>query len=153
MAPTSDLYFEDLPIGREFVTPSVDVTDRMIRQFAELTGDDHPVHLDDEVASHGPFRRRVAHGLLSLSLLQGLMVMTGYDRQTGEATLGWDRIHFPRPVFPGDVVHGQFTIKSARPSTSRPRSGVIVEECLLFSQHDDVVVSGDHVLLLRRREA
>jgi len=155
MAPTTDLtdlYFEDLRVGRTFVTPSVKVTDSMIAQFGHLTGDNHPFHCDDDLAASGPFGRRVAHGLLSLSILQGLMVATGYDRQTGEATLGWDQISFPAPVFPGDVVHARFTIKSARESRSRPRSGVIVEECLLLNQNDDVVVRGDHCLLLRRRE-
>jgi len=127
------------------------VTEKMIADFAELTGDDHPVHCDDEVASSTALRRRVAHGLLSLSLLQGLMVRTGYDRRTGEATLGWDRVRFPVPVLPGDVVHGEFTIKSARVSQSRPGLGVIVEECFLFNQRGNLVVSGEHGLLVRRR--
>jgi 3-hydroxybutyryl-CoA dehydratase len=41
------------------------VTDELIRQFAEISGDFNPIHLDEEFAKKTRFGRRIAHGMLS----------------------------------------------------------------------------------------
>lgn len=40
------------------------ITDKMVRQFAEMSGDFNPIHLDDEFASKTRFKRRIAHGMI-----------------------------------------------------------------------------------------
>jgi acyl dehydratase len=81
------------------------------------------------------------------------MWQTGYTSQTGVATLGWEEIRFPAPVRFGDTVRARFAIGEMRPSRSRPNVGILIEECTLLNQHDEVVVTGKHVLMVQRRPA
>ena len=68
--------------GRE-----VEITQDMINQFAELTGDHQWIHVDIERANAGPFGGPIAHGFLTLSLLPVLsggtdVAITGYSQLT-----------------------------------------------------------------------
>jgi acyl dehydratase len=144
-------YFEDLPIGTELRTSARTLGEGAVDLFAGLTGDFSYVHTDAEAASATIYGERIVHGLLSLCVLQGLMWQTRYTVDTGVATLGWERIRFPEPVRIGDTVRGVFTIREARESASRPDVGIVVEDCRLINQRGDTVVSGDHVLMVRRR--
>lgn len=48
---------------------SLTISDDTIRTFAEVTGDNNPVHLDDEYAAGSRFGRRVAHGMIAAGLI------------------------------------------------------------------------------------
>jgi 3-hydroxybutyryl-CoA dehydratase len=49
------------------------ITEEDVLRFAEATGDQNPVHLDREVAAASIFGRRVAHGMLSASLISAVL--------------------------------------------------------------------------------
>ena len=144
-------YFEDLPEGATFRTSARTIGEAAVDTFAGVTGDFSYVHTDAAAASDTIFGERIAHGLLSLCVMQGLIWQTRYTVDTGVATLGWDRIRFPAAVRFGDTVHAEFTIREARESRSRPDVGIVVEDCRLINQHGETVVTGDHVLMVRRR--
>jgi acyl dehydratase len=80
-----------------------EVTQEMVDQFAELTGDDQWIHVDVERAKvESPFGTTVAHGNLTLSLIDGLR------RDLGEfsgfklgVNYGWNKVRFPAPVLVG----------------------------------------------------
>ncbi len=97
---TTGLTIDQLEPGRRH-TATVEVTDRMVRAFAEATGDRNPIHLDDDAARDTPFGRRIAHGLLTAGFVSGILGMefpgpgTVYAAQT---------LKFVRPVFLGDRV-------------------------------------------------
>jgi acyl dehydratase len=146
-------YFEDFTVGEEILTTGRTVSEAMVDAFAGVTGDFSYAHTDEVAMRSTEFGERIAHGLLSLCVLQGLMWQTGYTSQTGVATLGWETIRFPAPVRFGDTVHARFTIREMRPSRSRPELGILIEECALLNQRDEVVVTGNHVLMVRRRPA
>ncbi len=61
-------YFEDFQVGERFESSSRTLTDAHFLFFAGLTGDNHPIHYDDEYAKQTRFGRRLAHGLLLASL-------------------------------------------------------------------------------------
>jgi itaconyl-CoA hydratase len=83
--------------------------------------------------------------------MQGLMWQTNYNRGTVVATLGWDKLRFTSPLRAGDTVRAYWTIKEKRASRSRPSLGVVVEECRLINQRKEMVLTGEHVMLVRRR--
>ena len=56
----------ELKVGDSFSIER-QVTDKLVKQFAELSGDHNPLHLDDEYARGTRFGRRIAHGMLFLS--------------------------------------------------------------------------------------
>lgn len=81
--------------GRE-----VEVTQEMINQFAELTGDKQWIHVDVERAkAESPFGTTIAHGNLTLSMIDGfrndLIEVTGIKLGIN---YGWNKIRFPAPV-------------------------------------------------------
>src|SRR5215831_3920006 len=61
-------YLEDFQIGETFHIPAKTMTDAHFLFFAGMTGDNHPIHYDDEYAKTTRFGKRVAHGLLLTAL-------------------------------------------------------------------------------------
>lgn len=76
-------------------------TDTDLRIFAELSGDDNPIHLDDEHARASRFGRRVVHGMLTGSLFT--MLFGKYYPGPGGIYLE-QQFKFVKPVFLGDPV-------------------------------------------------
>lgn len=99
------LYFEDFAVGHRTVSRSRTITEADIVNFAGLSGDFVELHMSEEFARKGPFGRRIAHGLLVLSVSSGLMVQMGQTTDTVIAFYGIDRLRFTRPTFIGDTVH------------------------------------------------
>jgi 3-hydroxybutyryl-CoA dehydratase len=90
----------DLKIG---VTASrtTTITDAMIRQFAEVSGDTNSVHLDEEAAAQSRFGKRIAHGMLTASFASAIL---GNDLP-GPGTIYMSQsISFKAPVFIGDEI-------------------------------------------------
>lgn len=77
------------------------ITDEDIRAFAQASGDTNSIHLDDAYAASTPFGRRIAHGMLTASLISGIL---GNDLPgVGTIYLG-QNVKFKAPVFIGDTV-------------------------------------------------
>jgi len=93
---------DDLPglKGRAF-GPSDwrEVTQEDVSLYAQVSGDDNPIHVDADFAARTPFGTRIAHGLLTLSLVVPLMRQV--FRVTGAGmgiNYGLNRVRFPAPV-------------------------------------------------------
>lgn len=65
-------YFEDLLVGME-ASHAKRITESDIQCFADISGDDNPVHLDHEYASGTVFKERIAHGILTASLVSTVL--------------------------------------------------------------------------------
>lgn len=77
------------------------ITDEDVRAFAQASGDTNPVHLDDAYAATTQFGRRIAHGMLTASLISAIL---GNDLPgPGTIYLGQD-LKFKAPVYIGDTV-------------------------------------------------
>ena len=84
------------------------VTQEMIDRFAELSGDDQWIHTDPERAQReSPFGTTIAHGNLTLSLIDGLRKgLTEWSGFKLGVNYGWNKIRFPAPVPAGSRVRG-----------------------------------------------
>jgi len=70
-----------------------------IDAYAALSGDDNPIHVDAEAAARSPYGGRIAHGMLTLSMV--VPHLREIFRVEGASTgivYGFDRIRFPRAV-------------------------------------------------------
>lgn len=93
-------YLEDLKKG---MTASVSktITDADVVQFAELSGDKNPVHLNDEYAKTTPFKARIVHGMFNAALISAVLG----TRLPGPGAIYIDQqLRFKAPVFIGDTV-------------------------------------------------
>jgi acyl dehydratase len=82
------------------------VTQDLIDQFAEVSGDDQWIHVDTERAkTESPFGTTVAHGNLTLSMIDGfrsgLMEPSGFKMSVN---YGWNKVRFPAPVPAGSRI-------------------------------------------------
>ncbi len=104
-------YFEDFEVGETVVTRGRTITETDIVGFAALTGDWYPLHSDAEYAKKGPFGERIAHGLLVLSVANGLLPL--YDMAI-VAFYGMDKVRFTAPTKIGDTIHVELEVIDKR---------------------------------------
>ncbi len=102
-----------------------EVTQEMIDQFAELSGDDQWIHVDVErAAKESPFGTTVAHGNLTLSLIDGfrrdLIAVTGFALGVN---YGWNKVRFPAPVPSGSRARARGEVISVEEAGGRCRRG------------------------------
>lgn len=144
------IWLEDFVPGTELVSPPRLITIADIDAWAELTGERHPVHMDDAFAREAGFSGRVAHGLFSLALIEGLKAEIGCFERSVIASLGWNDVKFSAPLYPGDTVHLRLILFSKRES-SKPGRGIAVERGILVKQDGTEIASGSHVVVLLAR--
>jgi acyl dehydratase len=94
--------FDELTAGDRFSTPPRTVLEADILDFAALTGDSHPQHVDPGWAGDSRFGEQIAHGLLVLSFAVGLLPLDP-DRIVALRRVS-DAV-FKQPVKIGDSVH------------------------------------------------
>jgi acyl dehydratase len=140
--------FEDVEIGDRIETGGLVIEAGHIDRFAELTGDRFEIHMSEEGAARHGFPNRVAHGLLILSLVDGLKNQAP-AQFVAVASLGWDW-KFTAPVFPGDTIRAVLDIKAKR-ETRRPDRGILSIDFAVFNQRDEIVQSGVNTLMVLRR--
>jgi len=115
------------------------ITEADIQAFAEVTGDHNPIHLDDEFAKSTRFGRRIAHGMLTASLISSVLA----NKLPGEGSVYLGQsLQFVAPVFPGDEVTARVTIKQIR--DDKP---ILKLETICVNQHDETVIRGEATVL------
>lgn len=144
----AELSYEDVEAGDWFETPGRAVSADMIDAFAALTGDRFEIHMDEAAARRHGFTGRVAHGLLVLSLVDGLKNQAE-ARFRAIASLGWD-FRFEKPVLAGDTIRARITVAGKR-ITGKPDRGILTLRFAVANQRGDTVQSGDNRLMVYRR--
>jgi 3-hydroxybutyryl-CoA dehydratase len=115
------------------------ITDADVRAFAELTGDHNPVHLDEEYAATTRFGRRIAHGMLSASLVSAVIANELPGR--GSVYLS-QTLQFVAPVFLGDTVTARVTVTKLR--EDKP---IVTLEIVCTNQRGEQLLKGEAVVL------
>jgi acyl dehydratase len=142
------LYFDDVEVGQEWESLGRTVTEADIVNFAGLSGDFNPIHLDHEFARTTPFRKPIAHGLLVWAVSSGLAIHAPPMRTL--AFLGIREWEFQGPVFIGDTIRVRSKIL-AREARARGRRGVVTWQRQIINQEGKVVQAGLTVTLVEGR--
>ncbi len=145
---SAHLFFDDVRVGQEWESLGRTVTEADVVNFAGLSGDFNPIHVDHEFARNTPFGRPIAHGLLVLALGSGLTVNCPPMR-----TLAFMQIKEWRllePVFIGDTLRVRTKVLDKQVS-GRGRRGVITWQRQLFNQNGRVVHEGVTVTMVEGR--
>ncbi len=141
LAPFQGYILDELQVGMtsEIVRT---VTERQLELFAEASGDDNPVHMDEAYASQTAFRGRIAHGLLSASFVSAVVG----TRLPGPGSLYLGQtLSFHKPVRIGDEVTARVTVASIDATGARV---VLRTECLVGG---DPVLEGEATVRVPRR--
>ncbi len=142
------LFFEDLSVGQIWFSAPRIITKEDVLQFAELTGDRDPLHVDAAFASSTPFGKPIAHGLLGLSFLAG---MSSTCPRVNNFALSQIRDwQFRRPIFFGDTVTAEAEVQELQPRGRR--CGEVTWIRRLRNQLGELVQSGIFVTLVVCRQ-
>jgi len=141
------LYFEDVHAADSWTSLARTITEADIVNFAGMTGDFDPLHVDREHASQSLYRRPIAHGLLGLAWVAGLASQC--PRMATVAFVGIRNWEFHRPMYVGDTVRAVTRIAEKRPRSRR--AGSVVWHRSLVNQEGATVQSGEFETLVALR--
>ena len=133
----------DLAVGDTLEQPKwLEVTQEMINQFAEATGDHQWIHLDEaRCKAESPFKTTIAHGFLTASLMPKAFeeVVAPSDKIASMINYGIDKLRFLEPVKNGDAVKYSFELKEV---TEKPQGKLYKVEgsCKLKSSGNPALV-------------
>jgi 3-hydroxybutyryl-CoA dehydratase len=147
LATQRGLWFEEFEVGQRIITPGRTITESDIVSFAGLSGDYNQIHTNAEFSSKTPFGKRVAHGLLVLSIASGLAMRTGVLEATVIAFREINNWKFSLPVFIGDTIYTELNIIETKP-IPRLGGGSLVIELSVKNQNSEVTMKGTWTALV-----
>ena len=142
------LFFDDLEVGREWESLGRTITETDIVQFAGVSGDFSPIHMDAEYCKTTLFGKPIAHGLLVFSIGSGLGVNCPPVRTLAFVAIReWQ---FRAPVFAGDTIRmrGRVAEKTLK---GRGRRGEVVWQRTIVNQEGKTVQEGTLVTLVHTK--
>jgi len=146
--PTETLFFDDFQVGQNFQSAGRTVTEGDIVNFACLSGDFNPIHIDIEHAKQGAFGERIAHGLLGLAILSGLLHELGIIRKSVVAFVHLDW-KFKQVVKIGDTITGSFEVTRSRAMGTK--QGLVSFQAKVTNQKQEVVAEGLWELIVKKQ--
>ncbi len=147
----SGLYYEEFEVGETIPhgkRRTVSESDN--QRFCDMTMNQQPLHLDEEFSSGTQFGERIVNGIYTFALAVGMTIPDTTDG-TVVANLGYENVEHPKPVFHGDTIRAETTVKDKR-ETSDGKRGVVTMAVEVFNQDDDVVCSFERTVLSLKKE-
>ena len=129
----------ELKIGDKFSTTK-QITDTVVRAFAELSGDFNPIHLDEEFARNTQFGQRIAHGMISGALISAVL---GNEFKGIKIVYLSQTMKFTAPVFIDDTVTATGTVTNIR--EDKP---IVTVETVCKNQAGKTVVKGEAMIMI-----
>lgn len=117
------------------------VSDDDVVQFARVTGDDQPLHLDDAFAARTRFKKRIAHGMLSAGFISAAL---GTKLAPGHVVVYLSQqLRFRLPVNIGDTITAEIEVTAI---DEAKRILTVRTDCK--NQDGEFVVKGEATVLL-----
>src|SRR6516164_25419 len=141
-------WFEDLAVGERFLIPSRTMTEAHFAAFQTLSADNHPIHYDVEYCRERGHPGPLAHGFQILAFTAA--GASSFTLAIGDALIAFTEqsAKFLKPVYPGDTLYPMLEIAALTPQRS---TGVVTLATTVHNQRDELVLSGEQKILLRKR--
>jgi len=133
----SELAYESIKVGDE-ASLARTITEAHIVNFAGVTGDMNPIHVDAEYAAHSMFKERIAHGMLVAGLISA--VLGTQLPGPNSIYLGQD-LTFVAPVMIGDTITVVVTVTG-----KRDEKRIIKLRTAAYNQRAEMVLDGNAVV-------
>jgi acyl dehydratase len=143
-------YGDDFSIGDVYTTAAITVTETHLVNWAGLTMDFYPLHMDKEYAAKTEFGERLAHGPLIFGMAVGLVSMAGFGGDAAVAWLGVDNMKMTAPVKIGDTVRVIVEVTDKQ-ETSKPDKGIQTWRYTVKNQRDETVMVFDYKMMFYMR--
>lgn len=130
--------YDELKIGNK-ASFSKTISESDIYQFAGITGDFNPLHVDAEYAKTTVFKERIAHGILTAGFISSVLAM----KLPGPDTIYLSQnLIFKSPVKIGDTVKAEVEVLEKRDAKK-----IIRLRTLVKNQHNEIVIDGEAVVM------
>lgn len=148
----AQIFADDFRMGQTFSGEKRRVGDPEFASFAQMTGDAHPIHYDDDYAARTRYGKRLAHGLLVTSMTA--LGATSMSQRLEDAMVAFveQGTQFLKPVFVNDYLQSHFTVSSVVQKHGSS-SAFVRFDVKLVNDRDETVLEGFHVYLLRARHS
>ena len=143
-------YGDDFSIGDLYTTAAITVTETHLVNWAGLTMDFYPLHMDKEYAAKTEFGERLAHGPLIFGMAVGLVSMAGFGGDAAVAWLGVDNMKMTAPVKIGDTIRVIVEVTDKK-ETSKPDKGIQTWRYTVKNQRDEPVMFFDYKMMFHMR--
>ena len=121
------------------------ISETDVQAFANLTGDHNPVHLDEDYAEGTRFGRRIAHGMLTASLISSVIA----NKLPGEGTIYLGQtLQFIAPVYLDDTVTARVTVQKIR--EDKP---IATLETVCVNGRGETLVKGEATVLIPKERS
>ncbi len=138
MIKDNSLSFKEISI-RQLEEFEVKISNTIVDDFAKISGDFNPIHLDEEFASKTTFGKRIVHGMLLASFFSRLVGM----KIPGKNGIYFSQsLNFRKPCFIGDVIKVIGTVIDKSESTK-----IVTLKTELFNQNNECLVDGESKVL------
>ena len=136
----SEYTFDEIQLGfsKEFL---VTITESMIDDFAKISGDFNPIHMDEQYAKSTQFKKRIAHGMLLFSLLSRIQ---GMYLPGKHALYLSQNLEFRNPCFIGDKIKVFSQVIDKSNSTK-----ILKIESKITNQENKILLSGIGRVIVR----
>ena len=145
-------YWDDFTIGHVWEFGDKLVTEEEIVRFAREF-DPQPFHLDDDAAKQSLFGGLCASGWHTCAMAMRMMCDEILNRSTSLGSPGIDNIRWLKPVRPNDRLRLRLVVLDARPSSSRPKVGLVRTRWELINQLNEDVMQMESNAMFGRRPA
>ena len=132
--------FDEIKIGlkKEF---QIKITESLVKDFAEISGDFSPIHMNENYAKETFFKKRIVHGMLLSSLLSRIQGMY----LPGKHALYFSQsLNFRNPCFIDDTVTVSGTVIAKSESTK-----ILKIESIIKNQNNEIILSGIGRVIVR----
>ena len=143
-------YGNDFNVGDVYTTSAITVTETHVVNWAGLTLDFYPLHVDKEYAAKTEFGERLVHGPLVFGLAVGLVSIAGFAGDSAVAWLGVDNLRMLAPVKMGDTITVVVEVIDKQ-KTSKPEKGVQTWRYTVKNQRDESVMVFDYKMMFHMR--
>lgn len=142
MPDSSGYFFDDLEVGMK-ASFAKTITEADLLLFAAVSGDNNPIHLNQEYAEQTMYKGRIGHGLLTASLISNVI---GTKLPGPGSIYIKQNLVFVAPVKLFDTVHAYVSIDKLIPEKKR---AVLKTECFV---NEELVLTGDALVVVPTRE-
>lgn len=145
------LYFEEFVVGEKVTSQSRTITETDVVLFAGLSGDFNEIHTSEAFSKGERFGKRIAHGLLGLSIASGLAFQMGFLVGTVEVfrAIEWE---FTGAIFLGDTIRVVAEVAETK-GMPRLKSGKVVFKVSVVNQDGQLVQRGMWTVLMKMMPA
>ncbi|MEO8524091.1 MAG: MaoC family dehydratase [Caldimonas sp.] len=144
------LHWEDFVVGQVREFGRCEVTREAVLDFARQF-DPQPFHLDDAAAARSLFGRLAASGWHTCAMAMRMMCDGYLLHSASLGSPGIERLAWPAPVFPGDVLRMRITVVETRPLASRPAVGLVRNRSEVLNQNGETVLTMEGAGFFARR--